>query len=217
MQVTTGPRQRNWRLSTSLKPIHANVVSRDTGTWAILAGMRFVLATIVLVGHVCQFTLHWRWPYSGTWPQMSAVYGFLLISGYCIAASLQKSPGGYFRRRILRIYPTYLAAMVLAYATAKFIGAPTAGRYTTLGSLVMLEAILSPRFPLMGQAWTLAAEWWCYMAAPLFERLKGLAWAVWAHLISASYGSHRCLFMTCQARCCSLLFGCGERVTCSMV
>jgi len=50
--------------------------------WTVLAGTRFILASVVLVGHMSLFDPagHW-WTRFGTFlNQGSAVYGFLIIS-----------------------------------------------------------------------------------------------------------------------------------------
>jgi hypothetical protein len=67
-----------------------HVVVDRRSRWALLAGTRFVLAMVVLVGHMSMFNPvgHW-WTRFGVYlDQTSAVFGFLLISGYSIAASI---------------------------------------------------------------------------------------------------------------------------------
>src|SRR6516225_10531904 len=89
--------------------------SRDTD-WQGLALLRFFLAWVVLSGHLQVFATRPA-PWVGVFAEFdgkAAVIGFLLVSGYSIAASLERSGRGFYRRRFLRIYPPYLAALVFA-------------------------------------------------------------------------------------------------------
>jgi peptidoglycan/LPS O-acetylase OafA/YrhL len=52
----------------------------------------------------------------------AAVIGFFLISGYSIAASLQRSSKGFYRRRFLRIYPIYFFAIVTTHILSLVLG-----------------------------------------------------------------------------------------------
>ena len=44
----------------------------------------------------------------------AAVLGFLFISGYSMAASFEREPGGFYERRVWRIYPVFLATFAYA-------------------------------------------------------------------------------------------------------
>lgn len=163
--------------------------------WTVLAGTRFVLATVVLVGHLAAFdrTGH-SWLQVGPWlNQGSAVYGFLIISGYSIAASLERSSEGFYARRFWRIFPTYGASLLLAVVAGLFIAAggvivgshafhrPTVGEFVI--ALLMLQSFVGPTISTDGQLWTIAVEWWNYMLAPVFRRCSA---ALLAALIACS-------------------------------
>jgi peptidoglycan/LPS O-acetylase OafA/YrhL len=151
------------------------VERRSSSRWEVLALARFVLAMIVFVHHLdLQPGLsNWWTSIGAAFNSGSAVYGFLLISGYSIAASLDRESSGYVLRRVKRIYPTYLAALGLG-ALAIAVGAvpqiPAAVAQFAAMAL-MLQTFAVPTLWADGQLWTIAVEWWCYMAAPLLRRL----------------------------------------------
>ena len=52
--------------------------------------------------------------------------------------------------------------------------------YTTselVGSIFFLQCFATDKIPIFGPSWTLAVEWWFYMAAPLFVRMR--PWMLW--------------------------------------
>ncbi|WP_294540150.1 acyltransferase, partial [uncultured Rhodoblastus sp.] len=154
--------------------------------WEVLALTRFILAFIVMVGHENYFIdLLTGWSKFGLWlNQGSAVFGFLIISGYSIAASLDRQPDGFFWRRVTRIYPTYIVAIVLAIAVSfllkgKIIVAtgdniPPPTFLEIFSTVFMLQSFVSRPIPLAGQLWTVAIEWWNYILAPYFAKLKAI-------------------------------------------
>ncbi len=110
------------------------------------------------------------------------VDGFFLLSGYLIVKSWQRSPGlgDYLRRRILRIVPGYVVAVVLSVVIVGLI-APAVPRYFThfglrfWGSVLMLSSPLTPPvFPGLpnglpnGALWTISYECRCYLLVALF-------------------------------------------------
>jgi peptidoglycan/LPS O-acetylase OafA/YrhL len=115
-----------------------------------------------------------------------AVDGFFLISGYLITKSFQESRSTreYLLKRVLRIYPGYLAAYLLCILVlGPFVGAQLAN----LSATRVVEEILTlhgpgiPAFPesphpvLNGAMWTIAYEFRCYllvMAAGLLGLLS---------------------------------------------
>jgi peptidoglycan/LPS O-acetylase OafA/YrhL len=76
--------------------------------------MRFLLASIVAVAHISDFE---KSPFSmfcaASLDAKAAVVGFLVISGFSIAASLDRDPNGFYFRRFKRIYPIYFFAVLL--------------------------------------------------------------------------------------------------------
>jgi peptidoglycan/LPS O-acetylase OafA/YrhL len=139
--------------------------------WNLLAGLRFLLATCVVITHseiVAPGYMLARWLGQTGYP---AVFGFLMISGYSIAASIAARPKGYLYRRLKRIYPAYMFAIVLTWAVT--IGGalqlpggqmvPPPSFWTVIGNLLMVQGILVPVLAANGALWSLSIEWWCYM------------------------------------------------------
>ncbi|MDE2104838.1 MAG: acyltransferase [Patescibacteria group bacterium] len=126
-----------------------------------------------------------------------AVYGFFLLSGYSIAASLEREPRKFYARRVKRIWPTYICAVGIGIAVAWFCGPgylvnTIDGRHMRIwpiepvaigGSLLMLQSFLTPVMGVIAPSWSLSIEWWLYMVAPLLKRVN--AWVV-GILIAAS-------------------------------
>lgn len=102
------------------------------------------------------------------------VDGFFLISGYLITKSFQqsRSMGEYLLKRVLRIYPGYLAAyLVCVFVLGPFVGAQIA-RLSGLRVLAEVLTLHGPAVPgvfagspypvLNGSMWTIAYEFRCY-------------------------------------------------------
>jgi peptidoglycan/LPS O-acetylase OafA/YrhL len=103
------------------------------------------------------------------------VYGFFLISGYLITKSFEdsRSVKSYVLKRVLRIYPGYIAAYLLCvFALGPFVG----GQISELsGARVLMEMIglkapgMEGVFPgshypaLNGPMWTISYEFRCYL------------------------------------------------------
>lgn len=161
--------------------------------WALLGGYRFVLASLVVYVH-----LGWMIaPMKAVYVPLSAVLCFLIISGYSIAASLERSTIGFYRRRFARIYPVYffsllitLAALVIARTKGLSLDFNQSDPLAVLGSFLMLQGLLTPIWALIGPSWTLSLEVLCYAFAPVLNRLA-LRWliAIWS-LSSIVYVAH---------------------------
>jgi peptidoglycan/LPS O-acetylase OafA/YrhL len=153
-------------------------------SWKILGGLRFVLATIVCFGHLARFVpdqgfINKALLAFGSFGATAAVFGFLVISGYSIAHSITISPRGYFKRRMLRIYPLYALGILLSLVPFLFVPPPIQGIGasfelpsigTIAGNFLMLQGIIV--YPISSNAplWTLGVEVCCYLLAPLFVR-----------------------------------------------
>ncbi len=155
-------------------------------SWEILSLTRFFLAFIVMSGHSVSLIsnpglLKWI----SLFGSFQAILGFLLISGLSIGNSLLKSPEHYFKRRVQRIYPVYLASMVLA-----FIVSPSAitGSYVlaVLINILFLNQMIT-NTSLVGPAWSLSLEAWLYILAPFFMRLP---YKILLIIIYISFGSY---------------------------
>jgi peptidoglycan/LPS O-acetylase OafA/YrhL len=183
-------------------------------SWKILGGLRFALAMIVLFGHLARFV-----PNEGPINQgllmfgglgaVAAVFCFLVISGYSIAHSITVAPQGYFRRRMIRIYPLYCLSILLALLPFLFTASPihtVAGLFqlprpsTIAGNLFLLQAFIVHPLDSNAPLWTLAVEVCCYLLAPLFVRaprilllaiiaISAIAYAVFPKLNLQFYSS----------------------------
>jgi peptidoglycan/LPS O-acetylase OafA/YrhL len=161
-------------------PTSSGAVSPDQ--WAILALLRFFLASVVVVGHC--------FSYAGNvhdWINMtialnpgSAVFGFLILSGFSISASLEREPSHYYFRRFARIWPLYICALGVGLAMAWQFpnGVPwrrgqvwlPATPSKIIASILMLQGFLALPIPIIGQIWSLSVEWWHYMLAPFLKK-----------------------------------------------
>ena len=143
---------------------------RERSGWDALSLLRFLLAFVVAVGHLD--------PYAPLGPlrgvenlgSFEAILGFLLISGYSIGHSIQKKPEGFTRRRMLRIYPVYLAAVVLTFLIERN---PLTWTFAWhfLANLFFLGQLLV-RYSYVDAAWSLDLEVWLYCLAPLLLRAR---------------------------------------------
>ncbi len=151
--------------------------------WGLLGGLRFLLAWIVVSSHVAFYASHvdlitYATSFLG---QKAAVLGFFLVSGYSFAASLQRNPAHFYRRRLLRIYPLYVVAVVAAFAlecaTHRSIQMPHGdpvlggGLLVAMGNLLFLQTYLVHPMAYDGPIWSLAIEMSYYLVAPLLLRL----------------------------------------------
>jgi peptidoglycan/LPS O-acetylase OafA/YrhL len=167
-------------------------VSPSSDQWAILSGLRFFLAVTVVLGH---FSLFIRLdPHGivgdGYFNPGSAVFGFFILSGFSIAASLGRDSEGFYKRRFQRIMPLYCGCIAFGLIVAHFLApqgytwprgiyVPHASAYTIIVSLLMLQTFFGNPIAIVGPIWSLSAEWWHYMIAPALERLSNAALAIW--------------------------------------
>ena len=150
-----------------LHPAPDNSLTPLTGSakWDILSGLRFQLALVVAATHLSEYTDPGAARMLAALGAFEAIMGFLIISGYSIGFSIQKKPDGFFLRRMARIYPVYLASIVIAaFANGSFAD-------FHLADLVFLNHVVTAS-SFVGPAWTLALEVWLYAFAPLFVRLN---------------------------------------------
>jgi peptidoglycan/LPS O-acetylase OafA/YrhL len=153
--------------------------------WSVLAAVRFILASIVAINHLGDYTaLGWMQfiPWFGAF---EAILGFLLISGYSISVSYAKQPDGFVARRILRVYPIYLATLLASYLVFVWLKVPTPPVWLMVVNVLFLNQILTTT-SFVGPAWSLALEFWLYCLAPSLMRFSKtlLRW-----LIFGSFGS----------------------------
>jgi peptidoglycan/LPS O-acetylase OafA/YrhL len=157
----------------------------QSSQWPVLAGVRFFMALTVVVYHLFIVRPNRGVPVLEDLGGLGCICGFLSISGYSIAHSISTQPRGFFARRAWRIFPVYYVTMLLALVPYLFIkGAPPFrfgfGDFTrseVVGSIFFLQSFVTEKIPIFGPSWTLAIEWWFYMAAPLFVRMR--PWMLW--------------------------------------
>lgn len=162
--------------------------------WALLAGVRFALALIVCGVHTYivlpENTLFCSTFYN--FGAFCAVLGFLFISGFSIAASMERDRAGFYQRRFERLAPTYFLCFLFALlpfvcidfssghnvATGVNFDMPTPTQFF----LTAFAIAPSPHFIVctFGQSWSLMLEICFYAMAPLFARasIKILVWIV---------------------------------------
>ena len=144
---------------------------RERSGWDILSLLRFCLAFIVALTHLRMFAPLGLLGWVNDLGSFEAILGFLLISGYSIGHSIQKKPVGFLRRRMLRIYPVYLAATALTYAIER--NAPTGAFFTSFVLNLFFLGQIVQRWSYVDAAWSLDLEVWLYCLAPWFSRLRG--------------------------------------------
>ena len=110
----------------------------------------------------------------------AAVLGFMLVSGYSIAASLQATPRAFYLRRFLRIYPLYITAVLLTamveilthgHVDAYDRSFDSLGWATGLGNAFLLQTFVVKPMSFNTPLWSLSVEVFFYLCAPLFIKL----------------------------------------------
>lgn len=160
---------------------------KTTTPWPLLGGLRFVLACIVVAEHLHWFLPHPAVAFVRLFGPFAAVVGFLFISGYSIAASYERAPRGFYRRRLRRIYPWYALALLLSLVPFLISGRallafggipfPRPSAVAVLGNALFLQGFAVPSVGGDNVVWSLAVEVACYALAPLFARFRWLALA----------------------------------------
>lgn len=142
--------------------------------WSLLALLRFFLAFIVASSHALYFEKDSFALFVASLGSKSAVVGFLLVSGFSIAASLSNSPEGFYYRRFKRIYPVYICTVVAGIFLEFHYGAFDAPFYkfeptgiaSAVGSVLMLQTFLVKSIAFNPVIWSLAVECSFYLISP---------------------------------------------------
>lgn len=151
--------------------------------WKILGGLRFFLAFIVVCDHLHSFIAENEEPWNSFYKLggFAAVLGFLLVSGYSIAHSITQKPQGFYKRRLLRIYPLYICAVIFSLTPFFILGSKISvlhGEYiqpdlwTIGGNLLLTQGFLVKFLGSNPPIWTLSIECICYLLAPLFVKFS---------------------------------------------
>lgn len=160
--------------------------------WALLGGLRWFLALVVLAAHVAHDQLPWN-PLAplADFGAITAVWAFFFISGYSIAHSISTRPQGFYSRRVDRIYPVFLCCYLVALVPFALAGLgaglavaePPSSMWVLGLNALPLQTVLVPRMLTFGPAWSLAVECCFYALAPWFARCSRRA--LWA-MVAAS-------------------------------
>lgn len=169
-------------------------ISAQDSHWAVLGVLRFFLAACVALGHFSLFVRHDPTHVfgNGILNPGSAVFGFMILSGYSIAASLTRDTKGFYLRRFVRIWPLYIATLAigigLAFALPNGFRLPSGDTIpptqtiSIVTSLLMLQTVIGAPLPMVGQIWSLCPEWWHYMIAPLLKKISSTWLVIWVAL-----------------------------------
>jgi peptidoglycan/LPS O-acetylase OafA/YrhL len=137
--------------------------------WDYLSLTRFLLAFVVMASHFTGYiedigVLH----YIQLFGSLEAILGFLLISGFSIGHSILRNKEQYFYRRAQRIYPVYLASMVLNYILFPEALSPEFIGIIFLNVIFLNQLITATSY--VGPAWSLSLEVWLYALAPILVK-----------------------------------------------
>jgi peptidoglycan/LPS O-acetylase OafA/YrhL len=126
-----------------------------------------------------------------------AVDGFFLLSGYLITQSWQRTPDliVFSKKRILRIYPGFIAATFVCAFIVGPLGATVPNYFDHFNVLLLLKGILKLNDPIVppvfvgqpyaavnGAMWTIVYEFRCYVLVALFGIIgfinQRIAWLI---------------------------------------
>lgn len=187
-----GKTGRLWLLifmDSSVTPLAAKAGERSN--WDILSFLRFFLALIVAATHLSEYSPHpgpFRW--LARMGSFEAILGFLLISGYSIGSSIQKESLGFFRRRMLRIYPVYIAAIVLTWLVHRNALTGSFAWLLLLNLFFLGQLVVSYTYVWAG--WSLCLEVWLYALGPVFLRCRARTLEVLIVLSFIFYAFYTC-------------------------
>lgn len=164
--------------------IQSSSINVHEDHWALLAGVRFYLAYVVMNAHVglsltpADYAPLYR--FGRNLGPLAAIIGFVAISGFSIAHSVEKLQG-FYGRRIGRIWPT-LAVALFGYVLLLHLYGPitTTGNsrhfvpawYGVFATLFFLNGIVVGSF--LGPTWSLAVEAIYYVIAPVLAKTNTL-------------------------------------------
>lgn len=150
--------------------------------WTLIAGLRFFLSWIVFCGHLKWFVSSHDFSVQFTkLGPLSAVIGFLLVSGYSIGSSITKKSEGFYKRRIFRIYPLYFCAILISYLPFILHNEPflisnvtlvAPKFFDVLANLSFMQGFIVSPISSNGIVWTLSIEIFYYALTPLFLKMN---------------------------------------------
>ena len=172
------------------------MTEREPINWSLLGGLRFFLATIVAFSHTLWFDIHSGLAVTITsLGAKAAVVGFLLVSGFSIAASLDRDERHFYFRRFKRIYPLYFPAVLSAVVLQVWLGEYHLPNYTLVpagwvaivGNFLLVQTFLVQVISYNGVLWSLAVEVSYYVLSPTLRRLPLVGLTILVAISAAFY------------------------------
>ncbi|GAB1338442.1 acyltransferase [Streptomyces sp. E-15] len=146
-----------------------------------LTGMRFVASLMVFVCHAFTYGVFRDKGLEADLVTYVAKLGFVgvgfffLLSGFVLTWSAREedSPGSFYRRRLVKIFPNHLVTWALGLLFMVWLGGVAATVRNTVPSLLLVQAwfpVEDVFFGTNGPSWSLAAELLFYLSFPLLVR-----------------------------------------------
>ena len=164
--------------------------------WALSSSLiRFVAALNVVAAHIMQGGVTFANMTLLNWVNsLGAINIFLVISGFSIAASIDREPEGFNRRRRWRILPVWWASMAISIAICAHFHAPASSPVDYLGAALFIGIFAAHAVPgAIAPGWTLACEECYYFVAPILKKLTTRLLAVLAVVSAVAQGSYSLL------------------------
>lgn len=159
---------------------------------AAMEGIRGLAVFLVFLVHYVSMTEPWLRPGTAMWNLARVIHSagnagvdlFFVLSGYLIYGTLIRKPRpmlAYFRRRIERIYPAFLAVFIV-YVVLSFVfpgenkiptGSLSAATTYLLANLLLLPGLF-PIEPMITVSWSLSYEAFYYLCIPWLIGALGL-------------------------------------------
>ncbi|NJP12116.1 MAG: acyltransferase [Leptolyngbyaceae cyanobacterium RU_5_1] len=148
--------------------------------WKILGGVRFLTSWIAFCLHLKWFLPNDILVAFSELDSLSALLGYLVISGYSIANSLSTEPEHFLERRVLSIYPLYAIAVLISLLPFKLLDVhtlninglnsffiePTPAQI--IGNLLLLQGFFVHAIGSNPPLWIMSIEVGFYLLGPLF-------------------------------------------------
>ena len=120
--------------------------------------IRAVSAILIIVTHLFEAygIALWIWTFS-------AVLTFLCLSGFLLGQEKPNNYFGWFRKRLLRILPSYYIFLIFAILLYKYAAGQTFSFSTAIGYFSTLQKLLGIYVPGFNHLWYLTAIVLCYL------------------------------------------------------
>lgn len=142
--------------------------------WSLLGALRFFLASLVVFSHIYQWFLVENSNYFSEVAKTTglvAVIAFLVISGYSIASSIARQEKDFCRRRLIRVLPLYILAILFTYST-NFLSSSNIlieqpSLFLIVQNLFLFQGFFCEPVKTNPVVWTLSIEMFFYALAPV--------------------------------------------------